>query len=120
MLLRYFWTSRQVFRARSGKKRSKIMSVRGSLKKGQLGFSMPPYAPLFPKPPYFYKNASLMVFKYVTNTSVARMVPGVVELADPPTAGLVFASYPASNLGPYLEVVLYLDVIFQGRPLQFA
>src|SRR5271157_2824934 len=120
MLLRYFWTSGQVSRARVGKKRSKIMSVRGSLKKGQLGFSMPPYAPLFPKPPYFYKNATLMIFKYETDESAARMVPDLVELADPPTAGLVFASYPSSNLGPYDEVVLFLDVVFKGRPLQFA
>jgi len=96
------------------------MPVRGGLKKGQLGFSMPAYAPLFPKPPYFYKNATLMVFKYVTNETAARMVPDSVELADPPTAGLVFASYPSSNLGPYDEVVLYLDVVFRGRPLQFA
>jgi acetoacetate decarboxylase len=96
------------------------MPVRGSLKKGQLGFSMPAYAPLFPKPPYFYKNATLMVFKYVTSEGAARMVPESVELADPPTAGLVFASYPSSNLGPYDEVVLFLDVVFQGRPLQFA
>ena len=48
------------------------------------------------------------------------MVPDVVELSDPPTAGLVFASYPSSNLGPYDEVVLYLDVMFKGRPFQFA
>jgi len=96
------------------------MSVRGSLKSGQLGFSMPPYAPLFPKPPYYYNNATLMIFKYVTNESAARMVPEQVELADPPTAGLVFASYPSSNLGPYDEVVLFLDVVYQGRPLQFA
>jgi acetoacetate decarboxylase len=96
------------------------MSVRGTLKKGQFGFSMPPYAPLFPAPPYFYKNATLIIFKYITDGSAARMVPDMVELADPPTAGLVFASYPSSNLGPYDEVVLYLDVIFKGRPLQFA
>jgi acetoacetate decarboxylase len=96
------------------------MPVRGTLTKAQLGFSMPPYAPLFPKPPYFYKNATLMIFKYVTSDSAARMVPDKVELADPPTAGLVFASYPASNLGPYHEVVLYLDVKFNGRPLQYA
>jgi acetoacetate decarboxylase len=96
------------------------MPVRGALTQAQLGFSMPAYAPLFPKPPYFYKNASLMIFKYVTAESAARMVPDVIELADPPTAGLVFASYPASNLGPYDEVVLYLDVTFKGRPLQYA
>jgi acetoacetate decarboxylase len=96
------------------------MSVRGSLKKGQFGFSMPAYAPLFPKPPYYYKNATLMVFKYVTDVSVARMIPDTVELADRPTAGLVFASYPSSNLGPYDEVVLFVDVLFKGRPFQFA
>ena len=88
--------------------------MRGSLKKGQFGFSMPAYAPLFPKPPYYYKNATLMVFKYVTDVSVARMIPDTVELADRPTAGLVFASYPSSNLGPYDEVVLFVDVFFKG------
>ena len=41
-----------------------------------------------------------MIFKYVTDESVARMIPDSVELPDPPTAGLVFASYPSSNLGP--------------------
>jgi acetoacetate decarboxylase len=96
------------------------MPVRGTLKTGQLGFSMPAHAPLFPKPPYFYNDATLMIFKYVTSDAAARMVPDVVELADPPTAGLVFASYPASNLGPYDEVVQFIDVTFKGRPLQFA
>jgi acetoacetate decarboxylase len=48
------------------------------------------------------------------------MIPDSVELTDPPTAGLVFARYPSSNLGPYDEVVLFLDVLFKGRPLQFG
>jgi acetoacetate decarboxylase len=96
------------------------MPVHGTLTRSQLGFSMPPYAPLFPKPPYFYKDAKLVIFKYVTSDSAARLIPDVVELADPPTAGLVFASYPSSNLGPYDEVVLYLDVVFKGRPFQFG
>jgi acetoacetate decarboxylase len=97
-----------------------VMAARGSLTRAQLGFSMPPYAPLFPKPPYFYKNATLMIFKYITDESVARMVPDVVELTDPPSAGLVFASYPSSNLGPYDEVVLFVDVVFKGQPFQFG
>ncbi len=96
------------------------MPVRGTLNKGQLGFSMPPYAPLFPKPPYFYKNATLMIFTYVTDKSVARLIPDTVELPDQPTAGLVFASYPSSNLGPYDEVVVYLDVIYKGQAVKFA
>ncbi len=88
--------------------------VRGRLTKDKLGFSMPSYAPLFPKPPYFYKNASLMVFPYETSDVAAQMVPNVMELADPPTAALVFASYPSSTLGPYDEVVQYVDVSFKG------
>ncbi len=96
------------------------MPIRGTLTKDKLGFSMPSQAPLFPKPPYFYKNASLMVFKYVTSPDARRIVPDMLELPDIPTAGLVFASYPSSNLGPYDEVVLFIDVLFKGKPFQYA
>jgi len=96
------------------------MAVRGRLTKDKLGFSMPSYAPLFPKPPYFYKNASLMVFPYETSEIAAQMVPNVMGLADPPTAALVFASYPSSTLGPYDEVVQYVDVSFKGVKYRFA
>jgi acetoacetate decarboxylase len=96
------------------------MPLKGRLTKESLGFSMPSYAPLYPKPPYFYKNASLMVFPYETTESAAQMVPNVVELADPPTAGLVFANYPSSNLGPYDEVVQYIDVVFSGVKFKYA
>ena len=61
-----------------------------------------------------------MIFKYVTDATVARMVPDAVELPNPPTAGLVFASYPASNLGPYDEVVLFIDVWPAWLPFQFG
>lgn len=104
------------------------MPVPGRLTKDKLGFSMPSYAPLFPKPPYSYKNASLMIFRYVTDESAAQMVPDVMELTheptDPPTigptAGLVFASYPSSTLGPYDEVVQYLDVVYKGANYKYA
>ena len=96
------------------------MSVPGRLTKNRLGFSMPSYAPLFPKPPYSYKNASLMIFPYETSESAAQMVPSTVELAEPLTAGLVFASYPSSTLGPYDEVVQYVDVVYEGVPYKYA
>jgi acetoacetate decarboxylase len=99
------------------------MPVSGILKKEMFGFSMPVYAPLFPKPPYLYKDATLLIFDYVTNPqTAARFLPEVEDLylADPPTAGLVFASYPWCNLGPYDEVVLYLRVVYKGQPLQYA
>jgi acetoacetate decarboxylase len=97
------------------------MPVRGTLKKEQFGFSMPVVAPLFPRPPYYYTNATLMTFEYETDgESAARMLPESVELSDPPTAGLVFASYPWSNLGPYEEVVQYLKVSFKSQSFKYG
>lgn len=97
------------------------MGLRGTLAKERFGFSMPIDSPLFPAPPYDYKAATLMIFKYVTDgPSAAQIIPEELTLADPPTAGLVFASYPESSLGPYNEVVLYLDVTFNGEPYQYG
>lgn len=92
------------------------MVIRGTLKKDQFGFSMPANAPLYPRPPYVYQNTVLMIFKYVTDgVTAARLVPEALELADPPTAGLVFASYPSSSLGPYDEVVQFVDVLDRNK-----
>jgi acetoacetate decarboxylase len=97
------------------------MSIRGQLTKDNLGFSMPADAPLYPRPPYDYKDASLMIFDYVTDgPSAARLLPAEAELADPATAGLVFASYPSSTLGAYREVVVFVDVLYQGRNVKYA
>ena len=82
---------------------------------------MPSNGPLYPKPPYIYKGASMMVFQYVTDgPSAARLLPEQAELADPPTAGLVFATYPESTLGPYSEVVLFLDAVYQEKKVKYG
>jgi acetoacetate decarboxylase len=97
------------------------MGIRGTLTKDHLGFSMPSDAPLYPRPPYLYQGASLMTFAYVTDgPSAARLLPAEAELADPPTAGLVFASYPASTLGPYNEAVVFLDALYRGEAVKYA
>lgn len=99
----------------------------GTLTQDQLGFSMPGHAPLFPAPPYEYQDASLLVFKYHTDpTSAARMLPARAALVHDPkapgkaVAGLVFARYPASTLGPYLEVVQFLYCLYGQQLVQFA
>ena len=101
--------------------------TRGTLKKDNIGFSMPAHAPLFPAPPYEYQDATLLVFEYLTDpASAARMVPAQADLIEPPeapgkaVAGLVFARYPTSTLGPYLEVVQFLACLYQGKSVQFA
>jgi len=97
------------------------MGLQGTLTKETLGFSMPSNGPLYPMPPYYYKGASMMVFQYITDgPSAARLLPVHAELADPPTAGLVFATYPESTLGPYSEVVLFLDAVYQKRKVKYG
>jgi acetoacetate decarboxylase len=98
------------------------MGIRGHLTKENLGFSMPAHAPLYPRPPYDYQDAKLLVFEYLTDPeSAARMLPEQAEiLPEQPVAGLVFAHYPSGSLGPYQEVVQFLLCVYQGKPVQFA
>ncbi len=97
------------------------MGVKGTLSKKNLGFSMPSDAPLYPKPPYIYKGATLLVFNYLTDgDSAASLLPEQAELADPPSAGLVFATYPESTLGPYSEVVLFLNAHYKKKDVKYG
>jgi len=97
------------------------MGLQGTLSKENLGFSMPSDGPLYPKPPYVYKGASLWVFRYRTHgPSAAALLPAQAELAEPATAGMVFATYPESTLGPYSEVVLYLDAVYRGKKVKYG
>ena len=98
------------------------MGFRGTLTKDNLGFSIPSDGPLYPGPPYLYQDATMMIFEFETDgESAARLLPAQAELPDPAHAGLVFASYPSSNLGPYQEAVLFLkDVQYEGRTVKYA
>ena len=97
------------------------MPTPGTLTRDNVGFSMPADAALYPAPPYDYAGASLIVFEYLTDAATAsRLLPAQAALTEPPVAGLVFADYPRSSLGPYREVVLYLHALYQGRTVQFA
>ncbi len=103
------------------------MPTPGTLTKANVGFSMPGHAPLYPRPPYRYQGASLLVFEYLTDAvSAARMLPAQAVLPDLPqapgkaVAALVFATYPATDLGPYQEAVQFLVCEYQGHPVQFA
>jgi len=99
------------------------MGLRGTLTRDCFGFSMPCDAPLYPAPPYLYEGATMLTFDYVTNPKTAvELLPAVdgLELTDPPRAGVVFAQYPKSTLGPYNEFVLYLHATFRGKEVQYG
>ena len=99
------------------------MGLRGTLTKERFGFSVPCDAPLYPTPPYLYEGATMLAFDYLTDPKTAvELLPAVdgLELTDPPHAGLVFARYPKSTLGPYNELVLYLNATFRGKEVRYG
>ncbi|MGB2609135.1 MAG: acetoacetate decarboxylase family protein [Isosphaeraceae bacterium] len=99
------------------------MGLRGMLTRERFGFSVPCDAPLYPAPPYLYEGATMLAFDYLTDPKTAvELLPAVdgLELTDPPHAGLVFARYPKSTLGPYDELVLYLNATFQGKEVRYG
>ena len=107
------------------------MSTPGKLTAAGVSFSTPTDAPLYPPPPYTYPGATLLVVEFATDPArAAAILPARAELVPVPghpelaRAGLAFADYPASTLGPYREAILYLHATFDAgdgpRPLQYA
>jgi len=93
------------------------MAKVGRLTKEKYGYSMPVDAPLFCKPPIYYKNAEAIAFSYETDEdSAADILPEGLELTSPPTATVLFLRYPFSTLGVYDEVILGLGCTWQGSP----
>ncbi|MCS6925661.1 MAG: hypothetical protein NZ578_07150, partial [Candidatus Binatia bacterium] len=65
------------------------MGLRGRLTKEQFAFTMPVDAPLYQKPPFYYKDARLALFEYETDAeAAASILPAPLELTDTPTAAL--------------------------------
>jgi acetoacetate decarboxylase len=97
------------------------MGTPGKLTKDQFGYCLPVDAPLYQRLPDYYKNVSMLLFDYVTDADAAlALLPAELELADPPTATLVFAEYPWSTLGPYNEVAQALKCTYKGKPVYYA
>lgn len=91
------------------------MGIAGKLTRADLTSSTPADSPLYPLPPYEYPGADLVVVEFETDAeAAARLLPETAVLGDTPTAGLVFANYPASTLGPYREVLAYLKATYPG------
>jgi acetoacetate decarboxylase len=80
--------------------------MHGKLTKDKMAPAMPVNAPAYGKKPFYYKNARWLVFEYETEKlAAAELLPQPLVLTKTPTAGLVFAEYDSSTLGPYLEVI---------------
>ncbi|MBN1613737.1 MAG: acetoacetate decarboxylase family protein [Deltaproteobacteria bacterium] len=92
------------------------MALEGKLTKDKFGYSMPVDAPLFAKPPIYYKHAESITITYETDPDAAvRLLPEGLLLPEPATAILVFAKYPFSTFGPYEETILLIPCLFNDE-----
>ena len=84
--------------------------------KDRFGFNQPADAPLYPKPPIYYRNAETIAIDYETDEEAALdLLPEGLELPSPPTAALLLVKYPFSTFGAYEEAILGINSIWKGE-----
>jgi acetoacetate decarboxylase len=96
------------------------MVAKGRLTLEQLGYSMPPEAPAFQAPPYYYRNAQAVSIRFETDPEAAlAALPEPLELIEPASANLSIYWYPFTTFGPYHEAILRLYARHDGKPLTY-
>jgi acetoacetate decarboxylase len=92
------------------------LGLKGRVNRSNVGFGIPSDAPLYGKPPYYYRDLERMVISYETDAeAVANVLPEGLEVPDTATAALIFVNYPFSTLGPYLETILTVGCLWEGQ-----
>ncbi len=93
----------------------------GRINRQNVGYGIPSDAPLYGKPPYHYRDLEKMTITYETDAEVvADILPEGLEVPDTATANLVFVRYPFSTFGPYLETILAVGCLWEGKPSGFV
>lgn len=73
--------------------------------------SMPVHAPLYPKPPYHYPNAELLMVVYsVTRENIEHIIPAPLTVSRSPLVLSFVAWYPDSSVGAYHEAATFITV----------
>ncbi len=89
----------------------------GKLTKENFGYSEPVHAPLFPKPPFYYRGVESMVILYETEEEAAlALVPEGLEIPSPATVSITVFSAPFTTLGPYNSAMVRINCLWQGQP----
>jgi acetoacetate decarboxylase len=92
------------------------MTLEGRLTKDKFGYAMPVDAPLYARPPIYYKRAETITVAYETDPdAAAAILPQGLVLPEPATALLIFAKYPFSTLGSYEETILALPCLLNNE-----
>jgi acetoacetate decarboxylase len=93
------------------------MAMEGRLTLDTFGYGMPVDAPLYARPPIYYKNVETIGITYETDADAAlNLLPEGLVLPEPAMASLLFIRYPWSTLGPYEETILGLSCLWKGEP----
>jgi acetoacetate decarboxylase len=92
------------------------MTKKGRFTKDKFGYSQPAHAPLYARPPIYYKNIEAIWINYETDEEAALdQLPEGLELPSPAIATLMLIRYPFSTLGAYEEAILGIHCIWQGE-----
>jgi acetoacetate decarboxylase len=97
------------------------MAKNGKVTKEKIGYSGPQNAPLFQKPPFYYRNVEDITVYYETDEEAAlELLPEDLELTDPPIVSIRLFDAPFTTLGPYSAAVIKLGCLWQGQPKAFV
>ncbi len=92
------------------------MSRKGKLTVDQYGASMPVTGEAVQKPPFYYRNMTMMFLVYRTDEEAAlAWLPDALELDDPATVTIILAHYGQSTFGPYHEAMISIRARFEGK-----
>jgi len=96
---------------------SNATSLPGRLSSDRFGYSMPVDAPIYQRPPFFFRDARSLAVLYETDEQAALdLLPEGLDLPLPASAHLMVLHYPFSTFGPYYEAILGLACSWQGEP----
>lgn len=92
------------------------MTKKGRFTKDKFGYSQPADAPLYAKPPIYFKHVEAIWVAYETDEEAALdLLPEGLELASPPMAALIILKRPFSTFGPYEEAILGINCTWKGE-----
>ena len=91
--------------------------VEGRVTREELGFSAPVDAPLFQKPPFYYRGVETITVLYETDQEAAlALLPEGLEISSPATVSMSVFTAPFTTLGPYSSAIVRLNCLWQGQP----
>src|SRR3982751_1626608 len=83
--------------------------------------TMPVHAPIFPEPPFYYRNMEMVSWTYETDVDAALdVLPDCLELTLPATATVAVLSAPSCTRGSYQGGSLSVSATFEGEPVQYV